>query len=380
MIGLDRTLCNLEKHVVLDDDKVSLTTYPPEECDWIGFEPDHADSGCLRTLFRLENEPLDISVPEKYSNLALTLGKDRSSAWDYVHPSRRLWWATSTLKSTCSTLVKLKRSYHHDVFAPTSALFEQLRAWRVGERFTSSNDPTIQACDVVDGWLEPPEYDRFGTRTGRLTVSHGPPVLTMRQSTRHLLAPLDANHVLVSFDFVALEARVALAIAGKPVPTQEDPYETIATLMRCASRDDAKSATFSALYSDPTESSRRDPRVAQARRVFRLGEVFVELKAKLIEDGVARNRYGRMIVDPSIETLYNNHIQSTAADVALLGFLALLDSVDIVPHFLVHDALFASVPKRFFTQISAVAAHGVNVLGFDEPFPIKATLVGSAKV
>lgn len=372
MIGIDRALCGLEKHVVVNG-KTSLVSERPD-CDWVGSTKTYSDPRCLRTLFELEAKPFPVDPPQKYAALGASLG--RQDPWELVHPTRRLWWAQDTAKRAEKLANECSRAYQRDVFAPCTAIFNRLQPWRCDPSVKESDDANAVSCVTEDGWLAPPTYNRFGTRTGRLTVTEGPRVLTIRHDTRALFKAIDDDHELLQFDFAALEARCALGLAGRPVDLHEDPYTVIAELMSAKDRDEAKSATFSALYSDPTAKTQRDPRVSKVRRIFKLGETFTSLKRAWQEDGVVRNMYGRVIPDPIEETLYNNYVQSTSADVVMLGFNQLeprLRELGVVVHFLLHDALFASVPKGSVTRAAKLAEEGVSVQGFKLLFPVKAS-------
>lgn len=378
MIAVDGNLCGLKKHVAYAQGMGStLVDERPYASHWIGTQPDHADPRCLRTLFELEAKPFSIEPPTRYVAMATFLGKE--DPWEHVHPTRRFWWAQSLAKAADTLFRECDARYQAEVFAPCSALFEKLRPWRVDPAVKDSDDANACTCVSEDGWLVPPTYNRFGTRTGRLTVTEGPRVLTVRHDTRDMFLPIDDDHRLVQFDFSALEARVALGLAGREIPVDADPYLVIAELMGSKERDDAKSATFSALYSDPTDASRKDPRVSKVRRIFKLGETFTSLKRDWEEKGEVRNFYGRVIPEPIEATLYNNFVQSTGADVVLLGFKELMPtliSLGCVPHFFLHDALFASVPVSRMQEAFEAAASGVSVKNFKLPFPIKPSLVG----
>lgn len=374
MIGVDRGLCSLEKHVVTNG-KVSLVEERPD-CDWVGIEKDFANAQCLRTLFDLEAKQFSVDPPVRFVAMSKSFGK--ADPWELVHPTRRLWWAVDLAKSAERLASECERRYHAEVFVPCSSIFQRLRPWRVDPSVKDSSDANASTCVSDDGWLNPPEYNRFGTKTGRLTVTSGPRVLTVRHDTRALFRPIDADHRLLQLDFSALEARCALALAGRDTELEEDPYTTIAELMGSKERDEAKSATFAALYSDPTAKTQKDPRVSKVRRIFKLGETFKRLKDDWKSSGVVRNFYGRVITDPEEATLYNNYVQSTGADVVLMGFTQLearLRSLGVVSHFLLHDALYVSVPKSTVKEASKLSAEGVTVPGFKLPFPIKATAV-----
>ncbi len=374
MIGIDRSLTSLDKHLFIDGGKTSLLDERPASCDWIGLAQDHADPGCVLTLLQLEGKTLDTVAPVRFDKVSELLGK--RDPWALVHPSRRLWWGIDKLKEATALVDSGERSYHRDVFVPSTEIFERLTPWRVDPSIANTDDPMAASCWFEGGWAPPPTYNRFGTRTGRLTVVGGPRVLTVRQASRERFVAVDADHLMVSFDFSSLEARVALGLAGKEVSVDVDPYVAIAKLMNIDDRDVAKSATFAALYSDPTDASQRDPRVSSVRRVFKLGETFASLKRSMDAGAAVRNLYGRVIPEATEATLYSNYVQSTGCDVTLLGFCQLERSLSLLgakPHFLLHDALFASVPVKHLKEAACLAALGVNVPNFKLPFPIKAS-------
>ncbi len=374
MIGIDCLLTGLDKHLFIDNGKTSLLDERPASCDWVGLAQDHSDPGCVLTLLELEGKTLDTATPTRFDKISELLGK--RDPWALIHPSRRLWWGIDKLKEATALIEAGDRSYHRDVFVPSTEIFKRLTSWRVEPSIADMDDPMAPSCLSDDGWVAPPMYNRFGTRTGRLTVVGGPRVLTVRQTTRERFVAVDADHLMVSFDFSSLEARVALGLAGKDVAVDVDPYVAIAKLMRIDDRDAAKSATFAALYSDPTDASQRDPRVSTVRRIFKLGEEFGRLKRSMDAGVAVRNLYGRVIPEVTEATLYNNYVQSTGCDVTLLGFCQLergLSLLGVKPHFLLHDALFASVPVKHLKEAACLAALGVSVSRFKTPFPIKAS-------
>lgn len=381
MIGIDRALADLGKHVTLDAGKAAFSAERPAGGDWIGLAQDHSDPRCLLTLFELEGKTLDTSPPPRFDKVAELFGK--RNPWALTHPSRRLWWAVDKMKEANALAAECDRSYHREVFVPSTALFERLKPWRVSPDIAGSDDPMAASCVDDGGWAAMPRYNRFGTRTGRLTVTEGARVLTVRQATRAFFLAVDADHLIVQFDFSCLEARVALGLAGKDVPLNVDPYVAIAKMMGIEDRNEAKRATFAALYSDPTDPNQHDPRVSAVRRAFKLGETFSALKRATDKGEPTRNFFGRVIPDTVEATLYSNYVQSTGCDVTLLGFRQLersLSELGVIPHFLLHDALFASVPVKRLKEATQLSALGVNVPNFKLSFPIKASTTGGRPI
>ena len=77
------------------------------------------------------------------------------------------------------------------------------------------------------------------------------------------------------------------------------------------------------------------------------------------------NFYGRRVKTETTHTLINHYVQSTAVDVAMLGFMNILDYVseldkldDIVPMFILHDALILDVNENSFSLINGLCKLG----------------------
>lgn len=376
LIGIHKDVCALSRHVYYEDGRFRSSESVENGCLWFGMEQDHTSVDCARTLFALEHVDVDVNPPQRYYAVSKTVYGDNAHAWDVMDTARRL--------STCKRIVKdiedrrrsCDDSYQANSFVKHTKVFKSLRPWKVAPELSSSTDPVASTFAVGDdGFVVAPTYDRFGTRTGRLTVSDGPRVLTMRQSTRTLMRPIDDDHAFVSLDYSSLEARVALAIAGRPASVDEDPYSFIAKLANISAREEAKKATFAALYSDPTSTNAKDVKVALVRRVFKLGETFSKLSDERTKSNdKVRNLYGRLIDVTGTETLYNNYVQSTGADVVLHGFLSLLptfEQLGVKLHFLLHDAVFVSVPRDSLQLLKQICAAGVEVPMLDCKFPLK---------
>lgn len=352
---------------------------------WIGSVEAHEDVMCLRTKLRLESRTIDLNPPLEYNKICALLGHPDDTSWRLMNSAKRLAWATRVLRTAEELCLGLDDTYHRETFVPCGEIFSHLKSWRVDNLPSSSEDPNASSFVVQDGnWICPPTYNRFGTRTGRLVVSSGPRVLTVRQSTRERFRSIDDDHILVSLDFSSLEARIALSLAGKQVEVAQDPYQFICDMLRLKTRDEAKNATFSAIYSDPTSDEKIDVKVSMVRRMFKLGEMYSKLSnERAINSGRVRNLYRRSIDVSGEETLYNNYVQSTGADVVLHGFNSMLkhlEDLKVVPHFLLHDALFASVPRRVIEDVERMCASGVRVPRMDCVFPLKMTVVGERPI
>lgn len=101
------------------------------------------------------------------------------------------------------------------------------------------------------------------------------------------------------------------------------------------------------------------------------GLVLESLRSKLYEQWketgykFVTNFYGRRVKTETAHTLVNHYVQSTAVDVAMLGFLNILDYVaeigkedEIVPMFILHDALVLDIHENSFSMINGLCKLG----------------------
>ena len=197
---------------------------------------------------------------------------------------------------------------------------------------------------LYNGVLAKPSYVRTKTKTGRLSVTSGPNVLTMHSDLRKGL--VDGY----SIDFVSIEPNVLLVSQGREPRT--DIYDTLQRDIFGGkiSRAKVKIATMAALYG----SGRGDKFAKLIEDYFKVPEKIKELEARVENDSI-RNMFGRLI---NLNGISGKHLlalwlQSSAADAALYGFYNFSKLVDIVPHWIIHDGLIF-IYKQNKTQIDTL--------------------------
>lgn len=349
---VDGSLFALNKHVLLENDEVYLTSniLHGNECVFSSAIED--DPRCVRTTMGLEGIQMPETMPAAYERMAHTL--KCKEPWRLVSSSRRFSLAIDFLKDVYKKTLIVNKEYKNTFFNVESSLFHQF------EPFAFANEIR-----------QPPKYERVGTKTGRLKVSKGLKVLTMKRSDRSQLSSIVDGYSFFSFDFSSHEARIALSIAGTNVLPSEDPYVAAFPNMQ---RPDAKLATLASIYSDPNEIA-SNQNVAEVRDKFSVSSVYEKLSNELDETSSLRNLYGRKVLEPTQATLYSNYVQSTASDAAVLGFVELLNTLrtlgfSVRPHFVVHDALFASIKDSDVEAVKNVAALGVRVPRLNVVLPL----------
>lgn len=197
-----------------------------------------------------------------------------------------------------------------------------------------SNEPGV--CEIV-------RYSH-ASQTGRMTVTNGPKVLLLSKEDRRFFVPSNSDNVLAQVDFVSLEPRVVYLLARGEAP--RDIYTKMGEeIGGDTSRAKLKIATISSLYG----SSKVDPAITKKiSRFFSIDK----LTEKYLNDERLFNLYGRPL-SPEDERLRLSHfVQSTAVDVALLGFSDFVASFDIIPYFMIHDSLVFECSKEIYEQLS----------------------------
>ena len=239
-------------------------------------------------------------------------------------------------------------------------------------------------CPTIGEKTRPVVYDQAATATGRLTVKSGPMILTLPKKYKDLIKSEHTQGEIVQLDFVSLEPRVARFISGNT--PEADVYESMSKelFQGMLSRDQAKLAILCALYG---ASSRRlqnmlgndlnSVQVIQGvKRYFGVSRLTDQLKHSLRTDGHMTNLFGRKLVPDRTDenVLVNHYIQSTSADVALLGFQNIMNELssigaDIKPLFVIHDALVLDVPPSCHSKIRDLASKGIEIEGIGS-FPL----------
>jgi hypothetical protein len=235
----------------------------------------------------------------------------------------------------------------------------------------------------------PTKYSQVSTHTGRLTVTTGPQILTLPSRCRDIITSRFDGGEIVQVDFVSVEPRLARLVMGR-VP-KNDVYQEICDTLFSSDidRKTAKIAVLCALYGASTVRLQRilgegfDARtiVRKLRDYFGVDALGVRLRSEVAETGAIVNWFGRKIhvERTSTNVLVNNYIQSSAVDVALLGFRDLMErmremGLETTPIFLIHDALVLDVPSREGNLVRETAALGINVPNIGN-FPLKVDVI-----
>jgi len=317
--------------------------------------------------------------------------------WSQVMPSVPYKQFVKTLIKTITDVIQsLPKDYYVTAWGPGGRFLSTLKAAKVDANLFK------EACDSVDrdsgaletfkpgpgGYLPPVEYDRFATRTGRLKVSSGPNILTLKKEHKKLLKSNFPGGSICSIDFSALEARIILAETGRSFDGP-DLYAKIAQDLFGGSidRDVVKGAVISELYGSSKHTlglrlgisgSKLDEFVGAIKDYFQTQHLKKRLKDEYAKTQRVRNRYGRPLElpEPQDHLLVNTYAQSTGVDVSLLGFKNVVDKLGtdgIRPLFVLHDALILDVREDRLRDVESVEA--VDVPSYSSKFPLKFEII-----
>lgn len=226
------------------------------------------------------------------------------------------------------------------------------------------NSPSVDSFSPgVNGFSRNVRYSH-ATSTGRLKVTDGPKILTLAKQDRRVISSRFSDGRILQVDFVSLEPRVALYSVGQN-PGGDDVYEWISRSIGSGlTRSKVKVPTLSVLYG---QSHRNDDSVSSSIREKITSLFKIELLKERACSGGFKNGYGRPLEEVEDRLLISHFVQSTAVDVALLGFRKILKDMSshvgggIVPLFILHDALILDVSPDLYGFLKGVIDKGVEV-------------------
>lgn len=391
---IDSSVLGTSRHIVGDSEGFAWSESVPRDSWHLTGSPKTAPSSrCLDTLFRLTGH-VTSSVPQRYLTAmrCLTTGSF-PVPWQHALPQDefRIFFK-NLVQETTDGFSELPFDYYETAWTAGSRVLASLKPARVDltalQQCLDDTGGNVAALEGFrpkkSGFTHPVTYDRFATRTGRLTVVEGPNILVLKKSCRGMLRSSFEDGVVCSLDFRALEARIVLAEAGR-YSDEGDMYEEVARSLfgGNVSRDVVKVAVLAELYGISRSSLRArlgvgekevDGFIGAVRAHFRTDRLKQRLKEELSSTGKIRNRFGRPLeVPPGQDNLLvNTYAQSTGVDVAMIGFDAVLRRLGddgIRPLFVLHDAIILDVRGDRLKDAEAVESAAVS--SYERPFPLK---------
>lgn len=392
---IDAGVLGTDRHLLCGDGDFSWhVTVPPETWHLSGAVKPDSD-WCLDTALQLGPEQVDLSPPAKFASAMAIVSSGSVLSlpvpWQKVMPGRaHRAFVQGIVERVAVAMAKAPLNYYRGTWVPGNGVIRSLRQARVdATRFQALVDASVGNIRVVEtfrpdfmGRAQPVTYDRFGTLTGRLTVTQGPQILTLKREYRDLLVP-DTDGCIISIDFAALEARVLLYEAGRRCD-EPDLYAMIARELG-HERKAVKGAVISELYGSSKhalgkalgiEGKELNSFVRRVKTYFNTPALLKRIKQQFVETGRVINRYGRpVVIDEPLDHIFiNYYAQSSGVDVTLLGFSQIVarlaeEAPGVRPLYLLHDALILDVPAQYLAAVMALKS--VTVSGYVQAFPLK---------
>lgn len=380
-----------ERHMEVSSEGFSTVSRVPPDSWLLGVSPRNSGNPCLNSLFRLGGSELRVLPPEPDVTAMSIVAPDGPRPWAQVMPPTRYkTFVKNLIKSIVGNMDAMPKEYCRVTWMACGSLLDRLRPAKIDtvafKAASEAGNPSLESFRPGGGgYAQPVVYDRFATRTGRLTVASGPNILTLKKDHRRLLRSHFPDGCVVSLDFSALEARLVLLEAGV-VPSSGDIYSQISNELFSGRipRDAVKVAVLSELYGASRSSlahkldmpsAEVDKFVDAMRGYFRTPELRRRLADEVRSSGKILNKFGRplMMEDASSDHLFvNTFAQSTGVDVSLLGFKQVVDDLGpegIRPLFVLHDALILDVRGDRLADVEAVKS--TSVPGYSSKFPLK---------
>jgi hypothetical protein len=386
-ILVHKDLLGHSKHALLEDGMIRWVDHKPKKCLSYGFKDSDSSLEDIAKLFDIKLPKL---IPDEFERAMEVCGATRPQ-WIHVLPRKRFRKEFEKFMAQLSHAESiLAKERYTSFFIETSGILESLSAAHVDlhecENILHTEDShNIKSILEMSAGAKLPivKYSRVSTKTGRMTVSSGPQVLTLKKEHKRIFRPSSPKMKLYEIDFTSLEPRVASNIAGRQA--ENDLYVEIAKHFGTKiNRDISKLAVLCALYGAgkyklegilDKSPGNLDPEelISEVKSFFGVNDLVAGLKKQAL-DGSIKNYFGRPIFvqDDRAGLLVNNFLQSTAVDVALYGFLQFYNtfSNEANPLFIIHDAMVFEANPNKLLEMTEYIDRGICIEGLGN-FPLK---------
>jgi len=341
--------------------------------------------------------------PERFVNpYKHLLGKTKNIPWTKCIPKKLYQKALTEYIGEIRKILETDFSYYDKYFSQTELLFDGLEpaAIDVGKFNTFFNDDNVSSSKIilksftpireVNGlhFTDTVSYSRTQSKTGRLKVIRGPSILHVKTEYRKILKSRFEGGGIFYFDFKSLEPRTLLAIRKPDEELPKDLYEQAIKSLELegvVDRQHVKTALISTINGAGDREVARQlagkidypedfiRAIKEHFGIEELRETLAEEYAK--NDGkLIHNYYGRPILCEKTPpyVLLNYFVQSSAVDIAILGFnriyekLLLTNAIEYCKLiFILHDALILDVAPDIFHLLEKLAMVGTKIPGFE---------------
>lgn len=400
---IDKKLLGTESHILCRKGSYQWVDEVPSYAWWLDGNLKVDCDSCLDTLLMLNGIDINVRPPDRFVLAMETVlsgsAFEGEPPWKNILPdSVHKTFMKGLLSQVIDALKNCDTKYYRTVWVPGNRLMRALKRAKVNvERYNELVEADVGNVNVVKtfkaqqgGYAASVVYDRFGTRTGRLTVKSGPSMLTLRKDYRDIVSSRYGDKGrIVMLDFRNLEPRILLYEAGKRCD-DPDLYNMLNSELFSGAGDRKliKGAVISVLYGTNKYVLMKklgvsveviDEFLKRIRTYFEAKKLLKRVKDTFIEKGYIENRYGRRVEvdEPADHIFINSYAQSTGADVATLGFDRVLERIGedrkVTPVFLLVDAIILDVHEDEIGYLGLIK--DVTVPGYVQSFPLKMDII-----
>ena len=391
-IGISRKCLGGNLDLLLDEDMCAWQDGVPED-HWVcGDKMSARDVG---TIAQAMGQSLPLFDTESQSRMWKQLRKAGTSGvpWMRALPPQVFKKKIKSIRERAEKIVELaNQGYYGYEFVENRELLLRMEPSSIntgvlksllGVERNSTNKTSLLRCVPSDGdKADVVRYSQISSSTGRLTVTSGPNILTLKKDHRKIFRSGFKNGQLLQVDIICLEPRVALSIAQREAPYDIYTHVQDEVLGGNLSRDETKIATIGCLYGMTASTLQgKIPSGMDAGRIlsnirdyFDVPNMERSLRQQAATTGHIQSFYNRLIKSDSAHV--NHYLQCTGVDAALLGFGWLLEQrslqeLDVRPIFVIHDAIVLDVREDQISRLRDITDQGLHVKRMQQRFPVK---------
>jgi len=354
---------------------------------------------------------------KKYKDMMGILTKKQDVPWNLILREEEYQKEHSTYEKRIDDITNdIDLFYWNEVYKKTSGVFQFLKPAKINKEIykkylLSENSNVLKSFEPnEDGFANIPAYSLSSSRTGRMIIEEGPQILTLEKSHRNILqSRFGENGSLWYLDFVSLEPRLMLLCSSKdnthnPPYTGHPPslcnlneelpsdiYTFAIKKLKLSGVIDRKLMKMIILRQCYGTSKSTIIKLLEEHEIHKPEEIYeiiddffgvsviknmiFNAPQKPLENYIT-NWYGRRVAldSSSPYAALNYFIQSTAVDVAMMGFLNILTAISkiknansfIVPLYFLHDALILDVHNNLSHVLPKLCEIGSkNILTFE---------------
>lgn len=393
-----KEVTGIDKDLVFDEN-LSLVNRKKEETDILIGRDDNVKS--ISYYAKHADKKLELDIPIKYRNMWGFIKKNPD--WSSVLGVEKfVKMCKLLLKETKQFIESDSNEYYTKTVREHYSLFDEIQPAKIQEKNLVNYLSSIEKFHAKKILSQVEEdrkhfkkinYSLFNSSTGRMTVTSGPNLLTLKKENRNIFASSYENGKILEIDIKNLEPRILMGMFNKEVP--DDIYTWIGKIVignenyqsgsiDKSQRDFIKELTFKILYGASMTTIKKDFEevswmydiedvVGRIKSNMGYHELAIKIK-KEMEEGYFRNFYGRKLKNSSANI--NHYLQSTGVDVSMFCFSKInriLKKANINFKIIgfIHDAMLIDVDIEGQEIIMKnLNEKNIEVEGFNNKFPI----------